>query len=318
MHPREAGRRGETAILNRKTMMVALKLGITALLLAAVVTYVDLQALWQKVRAVDPRWLLLSWSCLVVGYVLCGVRWAWMAEGLGMSVSMSRKITLYFLGMFASLFLPSTIGGDVLRGILLARGEGRTGAGWQATASVLLDRINGLYALSLLVSLAMFAFHWPVIWWLGWGLGVSAMWIGLALYPRLHGFIPPRFSAIRDLPIGEPLLRARWWRSLPVSFVFQVLIVQAHVFLGMAVGLHMSWPAYAVMVGLVGVMAFLPISLNGLGVREAGYVGFAVYFGADASAAAAMSVLWLVVLSLASLPGAVVLWRLGGLSSFRR
>jgi len=95
-------------------------------------------------------------------------------------------------------------------------------------------------------------------------------------------------------------------------------MVQAHVFLGMAVGLHMSWPAFAVMVGLVGLMAFLPISLNGLGVREAGYVGFAVYFGADASAAAAMSVLWLVVLSLASLPGAVVLWRIGGLRSFRR
>ena len=318
MHPRATGRRGETAILNRKAIMVAIKLGITALLLAAVLTYVDLHALWQKVRAVDPRWLLLSWGGLVVGYVLCGVRWAWMAEGLGMSVSMSRKITLYFLGMFASLFLPSTIGGDVLRGILLARGEGRTGAGWQATASVLLDRINGLYALSLLVSLAMFAFHWPMVWWLGWGIGVTAMWVGLMLYPRLHHRIPARFGAIRDLPIGEPLLRRRWWQSLPISFVFQVLVVQAHVFLGMAVGLHMSWPAFAVMVGLVGLMAFLPISLNGLGVREAGYVGFAVYFGADASAAAAMSVLWLVVLSLASLPGAVVLWRLGGLSSFRR
>ena len=298
--------------------MVAIKLGITALLLAAVVSYVDLHALWQKVRAVDPHWLVLSWGCLVIGYVLCGVRWAWMAEGLGLSVSMPRKIMLYFLGMFASLFLPSTIGGDVLRGILLARGEGRAGVGWQATASVLLDRINGLYGLSLLVSLAMLAFHWPTAWWMGWSIGVAAMWIGLMLVPRLHHRLPDRLHAIRRLPIGEPLLRRRWWQSLPVSFVFQVLIVQAHVFLGMAVGLHMSWAAFAVMVGLVGLMAFLPISLNGLGVREAGYVGFAVYFGADASAAAAMSVLWLVVLSLASLPGAVVLWRLGGLSSVRR
>ncbi len=316
MHPRTCAQ-GETAILNRKAMMVAIKLGITVLLLAAVLAYVDLHALWQRVRSVDPWWLLWAWCCLVVGYVLCGIRWAWMAEGLGLTVSMPRKIRLYFLGMFASLFLPSTIGGDVLRGILLAKGEGRTGAGWQATASVLLDRINGLYALSLLVSLAMLAFHWPLLWWLGWFGGVAAMWIGLALYPRLHDRIPARFASIRSLPIGDPRLNVRWWRSLPVSFVFQVLIVQAHVFLGMAVGLHMSWAAFAVMVGLVGLMAFVPISLNGLGVREAGYVGFAVYFGADASAAAAMSVLWLVVLSLASLPGAVVLWRVGGLRSLR-
>jgi uncharacterized membrane protein YbhN (UPF0104 family) len=316
MHPRTWAQ-GETAILNRKATMVAIKLGITVLLLAAVLYYVNLHALWQKVRAVDPRWLFWAWCCLVVGYVLCGIRWAWMAEGLGLTVSVSRKINLYFLGMFASLFLPSTIGGDVLRGILLAKGEGRTGAGWQATASVLLDRINGLYALSLLVSLAMLAFHWPAVWWFGWLCGVAAMWIGLALYPRLHDRIPERFAAIRQLPIGDKRLNVRWWRSLPVSFAFQLLIVQAHVFLGMAVGLHMSWPAFAVMVGLVGLMAFVPISLNGLGVREAGYVGFAVYFGADASAAAAMSVLWLVVLSLASLPGAVVLWRVGGLRSLR-
>ena len=316
MHPWTC-RQGVSAILNRKTMMVVIKLGITVLLLAAVLYYVNVHALWQKVRSVDPRWLLYSWCCLVVGYVLCGIRWAWMAEGLGLTVSVPRKINLYFLGMFASLFLPSTIGGDVLRGILLAKGEGRTGAGWQATASVLLDRINGLYALSLLVTLAMLAFHWPLVWWLGWLGGMAVMWIGLIFYPRLHDRIPERFAAIRNLPINDRRLNVRWWRSLPVSFVFQVLIVQAHVFLGMAVGLHMSWPAFAVMVGLVGVMAFVPISLNGLGVREAGYVGFAVYFGADASTAAALSVLWLVVLSLASLPGAVVLWRVGGLRSFR-
>ena len=109
-----------------------------------------------------------------------------------------------------------------------------------------------------------------------------------------------------------------WWRSLPVSLLFQMLIVQVHMFLGMAVGLEMSWAAYSIMVGLVALVATLPISLNGFGVREAGYVGFATYFGANADAATAMAALWVIVLAIAALPGAWVLWRMGGIRELRK
>jgi len=94
--------------------------------------------------------------------------------------------------------------------------------------------------------------------------------------------------------------------------------VQVHLFLGMAVGLEMSWAAFCIMVGLVALVATLPISLNGFGVREAGYVGFAAYFGANTEAATAMAALWVIVLAIAALPGAWVLWQLGGLKALHR
>jgi len=308
--------------MKREHLFFTLKLLLTTALLIAVLQYVDLSEVWTRIQTVNPLWLLASLCCLAVGYVLCGVRWAWIAKGLGIEVSKRRKVKLYFLGMFASLFLPSTIGGDVIRGVLLAKTDGRKGIGVSAGASVILDRVNGMYALLLLLTLCMLFFDWSLTWWISWSAIVVAAWGAMLLYPvvdrLLVSRLPEKLERLKSLPLLEAGFQRMWWRSLPVSFLFQMLIVQAHFFLGMAVGLEMSWAAFSIMVGLVALVATLPISLNGFGVREAGYVSFAVYFGADGDAATAMAALWVVVLAVASLPGAWVLWRLGGVRAVRQ
>lgn len=308
--------------MKRDHLLFVLKLLLTTALLVAVVSYVDLAQVWERILAVNPLWLLASLACLAIGYVMCGVRWAWIAEGLGIEVSKRRKVKLYFLGMFASLFLPSTIGGDVIRGVLLAKTEGRKGMGVSAGASVILDRVNGVYALLLLLTICMFFFDWSLTWWVSWLAVVLAAWGGMFFYPWVDRYLvsrlPEKLEKLKSLPLMKPSFQKMWWRSLPISLLFQILIVQAHFFLGMAVGLEMSWAAFSMMVGLVALVATLPISLNGFGVREAGYVSFAVYFGANGDAATAMAALWVIVLGVASLPGAWVLWRLGGLRSLRR
>lgn len=310
-----------SASMKKTHFFFILKLMLTTVLLVAVVSYVDLAMVWQRIQSVNPLWLLASLGCLVIGYIMCGLRWAWIAEGLGIGVSKSHKIRLYFLGMFASLFLPSTIGGDVIRGVLLAKSEGRKGMGVSAGASVILDRVNGMYALLVLLTFSMLFFEWPLTWWITWLGIVGSAWLGMLLYPMIDrylvGRLPEKLEKLKALPLMDRRFQKNWWRSLPVSFLFQMLIVQAHVFLGMAVGLEMSWFAFSIMVGLVALVATLPISLNGFGVREAGYVSFAVYFGASGDAATAMAALWVIVLGVASLPGAWVLWRLGGLDSIR-
>lgn len=294
----------------KKHLLFALKLIITLSLLTWVWLYVDIDAVWQRIRNIDPWLFVYSMLCLISVHLLSGLRWAWIAKGLGIDVSKRRKIRLYFLGVFASLFLPSTIGGDVARAVLLAKG--RKGKGWAATASVILDRVNGVYALSLLTSacLLMVVFPQSALW--AWFLFLIGLWVAMLLYPWIHTRLPKVASAWRELPLNTHGFQVMWWKSLSISFVLQCLIVQAHVFLGIAVGLEMSWAAYAVMVCLIALAAILPVSLNGFGIREAGYVGFAVYFGGSSDAAAAMSALWIVVLVLTALPGSIILWRLGG------
>jgi len=298
--------------VKKSHLLFILKLALTISLLTFIFRTVDMSDVWSRIIAINPLWLLAALILIMAGYALCGLRWAWISQGLGIEVSRRRKIRLYFLGMFASLFLPSTIGGDVVRGILLAKGEGRAGMGLTAAASVILDRVNGLYALLLVLTGSMAMVTLPTVWWWSWLTLVAGMWLAMPLLPRLAGWLPERLAKLKSLPLRDKYFQRMWWQSMPLSFLFQLIIIQAHVLLGIAVGLQMPWPAYAVMVGLVAVVAMLPISLNGFGVREAGYVGFAAYFGGDQAAAAAMAALWVIVLALSSLPGLYVLWRMGG------
>jgi uncharacterized membrane protein YbhN (UPF0104 family) len=298
--------------------LFAFKLALTVSLLLFVVTHVDLSDVWQRIASMDVTVFFAALMCIAGGYVFCGLRWAWIAQGMGMKVSKREKVRLYFLGMFASLFLPSTIGGDVIRGVLMARGEDRKNFRLHAAASVILDRVNGLYALVLLLTVCLMMFDWSLALWLGWSILLLTMWGGMLIYPWLHTRLPGWLGALKRLPLNTPLFYRMWWRSLPVSLLFQLLVVQAHWLLGTSVGLDMAWSAYAVMVGLVALVAILPISLNGFGVREAGYVGFAVFFQGDPEAATAMATLWLMVLAVSALPGAWVLWSLGGVKALKK
>ncbi len=302
-------------------IMLWVKLLFSSLLLGYLAWALDLTVIMSLLKEADWSLVLVACCCLVVGQILSAVRWAWLARGLGLAVILSRKVQLYFLGMFLSLFLPSIIGGDVARGWLLAKG--REDAGWPAAASVILERLNGVVGLMILVSFCMFFIDVPTLWMWGWNIGLLLVW-GLMLtsrlwWSKLQGVAwKGKLSGWKLLPLTSSKFATAWWKGLPVSLLFQTLVVQAHFFLGLAVGLELSWFAYGFIVCLVALATALPISFNGFGIREAGYVGLASWFGASVEAAGAMAALWVVVLVVAALPGGIVLWKLGGTKMLRK
>jgi len=297
-------------------MIKTLLKGIVSIgLLALLIYYVDVGAVLTRLQQVNYWWVILACVVLASGQILSAIRWTWLVRGLGLMVRTSRKIQIYFLGMFLSLFLPSTIGGDFARGFLLARG--RQDAGWTAAASIILERINGLLALTVITSVCMLSAEVPAHWRNLWLLGVAVLWAGMLTYPFWHRRLPGFLHRWKGVGIDRPEFFAAWWRAMLLSLTFQTVVVVTTMILGHAVGLEMSWAAYGVMVGLVSIASTMPVSFNGFGIREAGYVGFATYFGGNSEAAAAMAALWVIVLAVVATPGAWVLWRLGGTAALR-
>lgn len=295
--------------------MIWVKAGVSFCLLLLLAWQLDLREIGANLKHAEAGWLLPALALLVTGQALSAVRWYLLARGLGLDVRLGRKLQLYFLGMFMSLFLPSIIGGDVVRGYLLAKG--REGTVWKAAASVLLERLNGVVAIMVLVGVSLPWLDIPRVWMWLWLSGCLGLFLLQWMLPRFWPFVrrvsmPAKFSGWKQLPLEQRTFCRSWWMGLALSLLFQLMVVQAHVFLGMAVGLELGWAAYAVMVCLVALAAALPISFNGFGIREAGYLGFATYFGGAPDAAASMAVLWVVVLLLAALPGGAVLWKMGG------
>ena len=302
-------------------MVFAVKIVLSLLLLGYLGWSLDLTDIVQTLKGADWSLVAAAAACLIAGQLLSAIRWSWLARGLGLSVMMGRKIELYFLGMFLSLFLPSIIGGDVARGWLLAKG--RKDAGWSAAASVVLERLNGLLGLLLLVSFCLFFLDLPWQWLLIWSTSVGVVLLLVVTTPRWWRWLlasawQGRFSGWRHVALTTADFYRAWWKSLPLSLLFQAMVVQSHLLLGMAVGMDLSWFAYGVIVCLTAIATAVPISFNGFGIREAGYVGMATWFGADPSSAAAMAALWVVVLLIAACPGGVILWRMGGSKVLRK
>jgi len=302
-------------------MMLWFKIACSVLLLVLLVNMLDIDMIWQQLRHADWWLVAAATLCLILAQLLSALRWAWLARGLGLTVRTGRKIQLYFLGMFLSMFLPSIIGGDVARGWLMARD--REQAGWASAASVVLERLNGVIGLIIMIDLSMLFLDVPGFWlWSGFALLAMLFLVMLSVgfwWPVLQARkLGERWSGWQSLPLADHVFANAWMRALPVSVLFQSMVVQSHLFLGQAVGLELSWAAYAFIVCLVALASALPLSFNGFGIREGGYVGLAVWFGASAEAAAGMAILWVLVLAIAAIPGGIVLWRLGGRSALKR
>jgi len=304
-----------------KQIIFWIKCVLSVLLLGYLIRSLDLTVLYATLKHADWPLVIAAIICLIAGQVISALRWTWLARGLGMQVVLLKKIQLYFLGMFLSLFLPSIVGGDVARGWLLAKE--RDNAAWAAAASVILERMNGVVGLMLLVSACMLFLELPLLWVIAWNAALIMLLLLLLStpywWPRIsRAAWNGKLSGWKDLPLTTSLFQRAWWRSLPMSLIFQIMVVQAHVFLGMAVGMDLSWFAYGFMVCLVALASALPLSFNGFGIREAGYVSLAVWFGASSEAAAAMAALWVLVLFIAAIPGGIVLWQMGGTKILQR
>jgi hypothetical protein len=225
----------------------------------------------------------------------------------------------YFVALFAGQFLPAAIGGDAVRVVELGR---RTHDAPEAVASVLIDRLVGLVSLVLLAVVAVLvggstARAGVIAAEAAFG-AAAALMLALLFSSRLRGavarFLEPR-AAGRRLAAGQRFYDAlhsyRAHRGTLITVGLLALAVQAARIgviwmLARALGLHV--PASVIL--LAGPVVFaalaLPVSLNGIGVREAVFVYF-LHGHATRPEAIALGLAFFAVGTLTALGGAVIL-----------
>ena len=222
------------------------------------------------------------------------------------------------MALFFNNFLPSNIGGDVVR---IADTAGLTGSRTVATAVVLLDRALGLIALfAVAASGSMMLRHaLPGTGYL-WGLLVLAA-VGAtivvsrpALLPRLlrpltrvrKDWVTERLGRIEDMLARVGSDRGRLLQAFCGALVVQLLVVLFY--LCVAWGLHIDLPLRdaLVIVPVSLVIQLAPVSINGFGVREAVFSYLFRRLGHPVEAGLALSIAGAALLILASLPGGLV------------
>jgi hypothetical protein len=273
-----------------------------------------LVVLFQKVHlgSLLPEWtlrtfLLLAAGLLVtaIGIVLSAVRWQTVLAALGLRERVRTLLNHYLAGLFVGNFLPSTIGGDVLR---VARQSAANGDRPSTFASVVLERLTGWLVLPVL-TLAAFVIN-PGLRELGtatalaFGLSVATLVLlcGLLLaaaHPRVGGRLADsegwqRF--IGAVHLGLDRFRrhpAAVVNVLVVGFAYQLVVVLSAFIAARALGLdEVGLTATLAFMPAVAIAQVLPISLGGLGVREGAFVLFLHPLGVARGEAIALGLLF--------------------------
>ena len=282
------------------------KVLLSVALLAVLFSRTDIGEMRRALAMAHVGWLGMALAAFVFSQVVSAYRWALLARAVGFDPPFGRICVYYFSGMYLNLFGPGTVAGDVARTLFLAGGQRRA----LALTTVVAHRAIGfvmlvwISAVAIVVVpdqplpeifrwLAAFAFPLSIAGWI-WG----PRWMA-RLLPRTNNW---RVLVQRDL--------APYWddrRLLAVSLAWaaaaQLIQIAGQFFVGDALGLHLPWAFFFVVVPLISIVGALPFSLQGIGVREAGFWYYLARIGVQREAALAFGLLTSVVVLLSGLTG---------------
>jgi uncharacterized membrane protein YbhN (UPF0104 family) len=143
--------------------------------------------------------------------------------------------------------------------------------------------------------------------WMGWALGGGA--VGILVLVGVGFAARGPFASIRAaVPLVTEFFRRPGLLAAVagLSFLLQSLVILVNVFNGVALGLDVPVAFYFILIPLIAVATMIPVSLNGLGVREGAFVFFLSQVGVPQDQALSLALLWLGVLIASSLIGGLV------------
>jgi hypothetical protein len=283
------------------------RLLLSAGLLAWLIAGSDGRQLWGILRQAD---LGLYAACSLIstgGMLLRALRWKAVLDAAGARVSFRRALYLFYVGAFFNTFLPTGLGGDVVRVLEIGRGA----TAQQAVGTILVERLAGfavLFALLLAVLPAAATALPPAttLGLAGLALGVLVM-AGLLLegrrLRRLVGWLARwpltrPFSLAGDTWLGQTYQvitsvgRLAVVRALLISLVFNLSIVWSNWLAARALDLEVSAGLVAVALPVISATLLVPVSISGFGVREGVVVALLGQAGVGAAEALALSLAW--------------------------
>jgi glycosyltransferase 2 family protein len=307
----------------RRYLVAALKIAVSLVLLVLLFSRIDTAQLWTTARGASIPWLAAALVIYAVNVIASTWRWYVLLDAQEVDVGRRWLLGSFMVASFFNNFLPSNIGGDVIRISDTAKAARSTTL---AATVVLIDRGLGLMALVLVAAIgasAAGAVHpaalpiWPVWLWAGFLAGAAAS------APAV--FAPAGFSRLlQPLTVFHPewvggridtlmsvLARFRAQpgalaRCFGTAVFVQATMVVFYFAVAYALHLHVSLSDIAVIVPISFVVQMLPVSFGGFGIREA---TFSIYFsriGQPIESAIAMSLVAQALIMLMSLGGAAV------------
>lgn len=259
-----------------------------------------------------PAWRLAACALLMlISRLAVAGRWHTLLRSARAGLSFSQSLRLTFAGLFATNFMPTTVGGDVVRlaGALRLKADGAVSA-----ASLITDRLVGMagMAMTLAPGLQLLLQAQPLAQL--FTQGERAARAGGASLAALGWW---RSGLEKLAQFGRKVLQAaRLWARQPGALLLALLFSWVHMLCTFAIltllfsGMDeaISFVSTAGLYSLVYFVTLIPISINGYGLQELSLTYLFVHLGGvTESSALSVALLFRTLVMLASLPGALFL-----------
>ncbi|MEA3345648.1 MAG: lysylphosphatidylglycerol synthase transmembrane domain-containing protein [Chloroflexota bacterium] len=265
----------------KNRLLNLLKIGLSLGLLVLLFTHIGIGKAVQAIRGMDLRAFAATFLLFMLGILVRAYRWQGLLEAVQLRSPLRRLVVLYLVGSFFNTFMPTGVGGDVIRVYELARDSKRTP---ESVGTVFVDRLSGLLVLFGLALVALpfssrlitTELRLAILAIAGGGILAAwllfqrswAEWV-LRKFPlgdRLRGKVMELYRAVHICGTGAI------GRALGVSLLFNLLLIAIVVLLALGLDIQVSLWYFPLFVPLISFSLVLPISISGLGVRETAFV----------------------------------------------
>jgi hypothetical protein len=283
----------------RAALQALLHYGGSALVLFLLFRFLSGRKIWQTLETLPAH----LWIFVLTGYLAThciGVtKWRLMVGVAGSGMKWTQAARCYFAGLLGSLFLPSLIGGDLVRAGMAMR-IGRSKAG--VLLGSLVDRSVDLVALGLLAGTGALLVPGSLdpkdrrIFLALAGIGL----VGIAM-AAIAAFLPARrfsyrmrrrFVRVRIAARSITRRPGAVFTALILALSAQIVFIVLNMALAEACGLHLAFRIWLFAWPLAKLSAAIPITQGGIGVREAALAALLLPFGAPAVLSVAAGIAW--------------------------
>ncbi len=288
----------------KKLFIVCFRASVSFGILYALFLFIPFNDFLKAIKSIPLNTWGLVLSCFAAGHIISALKWRLVVCASGIKIPRTTAIRAHAAGLFANLCLPSIIGGDVIRAGIAVKQQGNLEA---ITVGSLMDRINDTIALIIIASVASLFITQNIspevkqAFLLISTIVVISVVIGIIILKILPTKKFPKFLAgiITKIKRSLDSLLARPFTAI-LAFSLSLAVQSGFIFLNItlakAIGISIedalwfwAWP-------LAKLIALAPISLGGLGVREAVLAGLLTPFGVETTLTVSQGLCWQSVL----------------------
>ncbi len=303
----------------RASLTWVARLAVSIVILVVLFRIVPMQEVWREAQRLSPALWLGALAVFLAGHAAAAAKWRLL---IGRGVTFTHALQAHLAGLAANLCLPGLAGGDVVRaGLVFPEAEDKSRLVIGSVADRLLD-IGGLLAFATVGAVLLWRPQYGGQEMLPWFLLASAAGLvavlavfaaaSLVAHRMLRETRPRRRLAqwiVHAVAVTAALVRApgRLLLCLGISMVVQATFIAINIAFARAVGVAAPTEAWFFAWSAAKIIAIAPVSLGGLGLREATLARLLAPFGGDPAQVIAIGLVWQTLLYASGLIGALAL-----------